>query len=117
AQRRLRAPRRILGKPRRQLGRPVQRRQPLQPRARWPEMSASLKLLPSWLWWLLALVVVASAQQLRVSGLQDDLKTDRAASTDTFGKLSACRETRGNLLVQVSEQNASLADLRALADQ
>ncbi|WP_312903874.1 hypothetical protein [Stutzerimonas nitrititolerans] len=80
-------------------------------------MTAWLKLIPSWLWWLLALVVVAGAQQLRVSGLQGDLKTERAASTDTFGKLSACRETRGNLLVQVSEQNAALADLRALADQ
>lgn len=80
-------------------------------------MSAWLKLLPSRLWWLLALVVVAGAQQLRVSGLQDDMKTERAASIDTFGKLSACRETRGNLLVQASEQNAALADLRALADQ
>ncbi|WP_313489070.1 hypothetical protein [Stutzerimonas nitrititolerans] len=80
-------------------------------------MSAWLKLIPSWLWWLIALAVIAGAQQFRVSGLQDELKTERAASTDTFGKLSACRETRGNLLVQVSEQNATLADLRALADQ
>lgn len=80
-------------------------------------MSAWLKLIPSWIWWLLALVVVAGAQQLRVSGLQDALKTERAASTDTFGKLSACRETRGNLLVQISEQNTALADLRVLANQ
>jgi len=80
-------------------------------------MTAWLKLVPSSAWWLLALVAVAGAQQLRVSGLQSELKTERAASTDTFGKLSACRETRGNLLVQVSEQNAALADLRALADQ
>ncbi len=76
-----------------------------------------LRLLPSWLWWLGAVLVVAGAQQWRVDGLQDELKTERAASTDTFGKLSACRETRGNLLVQVSEQNAALADLHALADQ
>jgi len=80
-------------------------------------VTAWLKLLPSWIWWLLALVVVAGAQQLRVSGLQGDLKTERAASTDTFGKLSACRETRGNLLAQVSEQNSALADLSAAADQ
>lgn len=80
-------------------------------------MTAWLKLIPSWLWWLLAVVVIAGAQQFRVSGLQDELKIERAASTDTFGKLSACRETRGNLLVQVSEQNTALADLRALADQ
>lgn len=75
-------------------------------------MTAWLKLVPSWAWWLLALVVVAGAQQLRVSGLQDELKTERAASIDTFGKLSACREARGNLLVQVGEQNGALADLR-----
>jgi len=80
-------------------------------------MSAWLKLLPSWLWWPLALVVVAGAQQWRVAGLQSELKTERAASTDTFGKLSACRETRGNLLVHVSEQNVALADLRVLANQ
>ncbi|WP_313397159.1 hypothetical protein [Stutzerimonas nitrititolerans] len=80
-------------------------------------MTAWLKLIPTSAWWLLAVVVVAGAQQWRVSGLQSELKTERAASTDTFGKLSACRETRGNLLVQVSEQNAALADLRALADQ
>jgi len=80
-------------------------------------VTAWLKLIPTSAWWLLAVVVVAGAQQWRVSGLQSELKTERAASTDTFGKLSACRETRGNLLVQVSEQNAALADLRALADQ
>jgi len=80
-------------------------------------MTAWLKVIPSWLWWFAALVVVAGVQQFRVSGLQDDLKTERAASTDTFGKLSACREARGNLLVQVSEQNAALADLRVLSDQ
>ncbi|WP_312141123.1 hypothetical protein [Stutzerimonas nitrititolerans] len=80
-------------------------------------MTAWLKLVPGWVWWMLALAAVAGAQQFRVSDLQDELKTERATSTDTFGKLSACRETRGNLLVQVSEQNAALADLRALADQ
>ena len=68
-------------------------------------------------WWLAALVVVGGVQQWRVSGLQDELKTERAATTDTFGKLSACRETRGNLLVQVADQNTALADLRTLADQ
>lgn len=75
-------------------------------------MSAWLKLVPPSAWWLLALMLVAGAQQLRVSGLQSELKTERAASTDTFGKLSACRETRGNLLVQVGEQNSALAYLR-----
>jgi len=80
-------------------------------------MIAWLKLVPSSAWWLLAVVAVGGVQQLRVSGLQDDLKTERATSTDTFGKLSACREARGNLLVQVSEQNAALADISARATQ
>lgn len=80
-------------------------------------MTAWLKLVPSWLWWILALVVVAGAQQWWVAGLQGDLETERAARRDDAGKLGACRETRGNLLVQVAEQNQALADLRALADQ
>lgn len=80
-------------------------------------MTAWLRLLPSWLWWPLALVVVAGAQQFRVSDLQGELKTERATSTDTFGKLSACRETRGNLLVQVAEQNTALGALTLAADE
>lgn len=80
-------------------------------------MIARLKLIPSWLWWLLALAVIAGAQQLRVSGLQGDLETERDARRGDVEKLGACRETRGNLLEQVSEQNTVLAELRALSDQ
>ena len=74
-----------------------------------------LKLVPAWCWWLLAVAVVAGGQQIRVAGLQSDLDTERAAATEQYGKLVACRETRGNLLVQVGEQNSALADLRAKA--
>lgn len=74
-----------------------------------------LKLVPAWCWWLLAVAVVAGGQQIRVAGLQSDLDTERAVSTEQYGKLVACRETRGNLLVQVGEQNSALADLRAKA--
>lgn len=73
--------------------------------------------LPSWGYWLLALLLVGGVQQFRIHSLQADLENERAASTDMFGKLSACRETRGNLLVQVAEQNMALADLSARADQ
>jgi hypothetical protein len=80
-------------------------------------MKGWLSLLPSWAWWLLALLMVGGVQQYRVSGLQDDLQAERATATDNFGKLSACRETRGNLLVQVADQNTALAELRTAADQ
>ncbi|SDF22039.1 hypothetical protein [Phytopseudomonas seleniipraecipitans] len=74
-----------------------------------------LRLVPTWCWWLLAVAAVAAGQQIRVSSLQGELYTERAASTEQYGKLVACRETRGNLLVQVGEQNSALADLRAKA--
>ncbi|WP_312669743.1 lysis system i-spanin subunit Rz [Stutzerimonas nitrititolerans] len=41
-------------------------------------MTAGLKLVPSWSWWLLALVVVASSQQYRVMGAQQDHASDKA---------------------------------------
>jgi hypothetical protein len=74
-----------------------------------------LTLVPAWGWWLLAVAVAAAGQQIRVAGLQAELDAERAASTEQYGKLVACRETRGNLLVQVGEQNSALADLRASA--
>ncbi len=80
-------------------------------------MTAWLKLVPAWLWWPLAVLLVAGVQQYRLNGLQDDLKAERDAATENFGKLSACRETRGNLLVQVGEQNGALANLSAAAEQ
>ncbi|PZW65275.1 hypothetical protein F471_03753 [Pseudomonas sp. URMO17WK12:I1] len=74
-----------------------------------------LKLVPAWGWWLISVAVVAGGQQIRVSGLQAELDAERSAATEQYGKLVACRETRGNLLVQVGEQNTALADLRAKA--
>lgn len=74
-----------------------------------------LKLVPAWCWWLLVVAAVAGGQQIRVAGLQADLDAERASSTEQYGKLVACRETRGNLLVQVGEQNSALVDLRAKA--
>lgn len=74
-----------------------------------------LKLIPAWCWWLLAIGAVAAGQQIRVASLQSKLDAEREASTEQYGKLVACRETRGNLLVQVGEQNSALADLRAKA--
>lgn len=41
-------------------------------------MTAWLKLLPSWLWWLLALVLVAGVQQYRVMDAKGELSDARA---------------------------------------
>lgn len=76
-----------------------------------------LGVLPNWCWWLLALALVGGGQQLRVIGLQADLSTERGAARDAGEKLAACRETRGNLLVQVGEQNQALAGLRLAAEE
>ncbi|MHC5351703.1 hypothetical protein [Metapseudomonas furukawaii] len=75
------------------------------------------KLVPAWCWWLLALALVGGGQQLRVIAQQGNLATERSAAQTAGEKLAACRETRGNLLVQVGEQNQSLADLRLAADE
>ena len=61
---------------------------------------------------LLVLVLAICAQQVRVVALQDDLTDEQDARREDAGKLGACRETRSHLLVQVSEQNQALADLR-----
>ncbi|MCY1361258.1 hypothetical protein D9M69_479190 [compost metagenome] len=74
-----------------------------------------LKVVPAWAWWGLALIIVAGGQQIRVSGLQDDLAEARDAERASGEKLAACRETRGSLLVQVGEQNQALAGLRQAA--
>ncbi|MDT4847561.1 hypothetical protein FQZ97_816220 [compost metagenome] len=74
-----------------------------------------LRLVPGWCWWLLAVLVVGGGQELRVSALQDDLAEAQGAERASGEKLVACRETRGNLLVQVGEQNQALAGLRQAA--
>lgn len=71
--------------------------------------------VPAWCWWLLALTVVAGGQQLRVSGLQGELKQERAAHIEDASKLGACRTTRTNLLEQTIDQNRAVASLRQAA--
>lgn len=80
-------------------------------------MSSLLKLVPLWAWVALGGLVLAgivgAGQQVRVWTVQADLDASRGAHLVDAGKLAACRETRGNLLVQVGEQNQALAGLRA----
>ncbi|WP_437884635.1 hypothetical protein [Pseudomonas sp. LRF_L74] len=72
--------------------------------------------VPAWCWWILALLAVGGGQQVRVVYLQHELVQLQAKQQDTNDKLVACRETRSTLLVQVGEQNAALADLRAAGE-
>ena len=76
-------------------------------------MTAWLKLVPAWAWALLLGLLLVAGQQIRVTLLQADLETERAARLEDAGKLGACRATRTNLLGQVIEQNGALADVRA----
>jgi len=82
-------------------------------------MTAWLKLVPAWGWAVVGGLVLAAlvglGQQIRVNSLQGDLTAERDARIEDAGKLGACRTTRTNLLGQVIEQNAALADLRASA--
>ncbi len=79
-------------------------------------MNAVLKLMPAWVWaalaGLLLAAVVGGAQEIRVSLLHKQLQAEQSGRLEDAGKLGACRETRSTLLVQVSEQNQAMADLR-----
>ncbi|SIR82785.1 hypothetical protein SAMN05878276_0428 [Aquipseudomonas alcaligenes] len=91
-------------------------------------MSGLLKLVPAWAWaalaGLLLATIVGGAQEIRVSLLHKQLQAEVDGRLEDAGKLGACRETRGTLLVQLSEQNQAMASLRqataaraALAEQ
>lgn len=52
-------------------------------------MTAWLKLLPSWLWWLLALVLVGGVQQYRVMDAKGELSDARAEWYETARQAEA----------------------------
>ncbi|MCD1640083.1 hypothetical protein K7H92_15300 [Pseudomonas stutzeri] len=75
-------------------------------------MTALLKLLPAWLWWLLAVGLVAGLQQLRVTGAQAERDAaNRTLETRTTER-DNCRTARASLEQHVAEQNQALADFR-----
>lgn len=76
-----------------------------------------LRLVPAPAWWLLALLVVASVQQWRVSSLQGDLQTAQQDLQTRTGERDACRATRVSLESLVGEQNARVAQLRLESEQ
>lgn len=92
-----------------------------------------LKLIPSWLWWLAAVVVVGGVQQWRVAGLQDDLtqlQTDWAHERADLASQAAeaerkardeeqrrQREIEGIQDEARGEMERASADARAAADR
>jgi hypothetical protein len=71
-----------------------------------------LRLLPSWTYWLVAVLLVGGAQQLRVADLQGDLDIERQAVIDRTAERETCRATRESLEAKVGEQGEALAGLR-----
>ena len=67
-------------------------------------MTAWLRLLPSWLWWLLAAVVVAGAQQYRLMDSKRDLVEARLAWSESL-RLTA----EANAAVILKQQTDRLA--------
>lgn len=76
-------------------------------------MAAWLKLVPLWVWSVLALVLVAGGQQVRVLSAQAVAEKAQAELLEASEKLGACRATRTTLLGQVIEQNSAIAALRS----
>lgn len=91
-------------------------------------MTHWLRLVPGWSWWLLAVVVVAGAQQWRVDGLRGDLADEKLAHSkhreavadrDREAAVKALIETRRRIEAQEAidrETEQKLADARADAD-
>lgn len=52
-------------------------------------------------WLVVALLMLGGGQQLGVTGLEDDLASERAKSMDQYGKLVACRGGIGRCLAVV----------------
>jgi hypothetical protein len=62
-----------------------------------------LKLVPSWCWWALALLLVAGGQQLRVSNAQADAAGARSELADYRLEVSE-RDRRADSLARTEEQ-------------
>ena len=85
-------------------------------------MTAWLKLVPSWVWWALALLAVAGVQQLRVAGAQvqaagavsalADYKTE-VSERDRKAMLAALQETKRRMLASTEEQQNAEKQLEA----
>ncbi len=71
---------------------------------------AWLKLVPAWVWWALALLIVGAGQQLRVSGAQVGAATAAASLADYKTEVSD-RDRRANLAaLQESKRRIAALD-------
>lgn len=87
-------------------------------------MTAWLKLVPSWLWWLAALLIVAGVQQYRVMDAKGELSVARAEWSEAARKAEAqarSEEQRRQTAIEgirrdAQEQIAAVAADAAAAD-
>jgi len=77
-------------------------------------MTAWLKLLPSWLWWLLALLLIGGVQQYRVMGAKGELSDARAEWSETLRKTA---EANAAVILKQQADRLALEQRLAKADQ
>lgn len=77
-------------------------------------MTTWLRLLPSWLWWLAALLIVGGVQQYRVMATQNDLSAERAEWSKT---LKDTAEANAAVILKQQADRQALADKLASLDE
>ena len=78
-------------------------------------MTAWLKFVPSWAWWVLALAVVAGVQQIRVLSAQSDAAQARTDLADYRAEVSE-RDRRAALFVIQENQRRQVETEKADAE-
>lgn len=67
----------------------------------------ALRLLPSWLWWMAALLIVGGVQQYRVMDAQGDLSDARAEWSETLRQTA---EANAAVILKQQQESQALAD-------
>ena len=74
----------------------------------------ALRLLPAWLWWLSAVLIVGGVQQYRVMATQNDLSAARAEWSKT---LKDTAEANAAVILKQQQDRQVLADKLASLDE